>query len=406
MSERELAPNAGAGQILFFDAPSGTAGDMTIAALLDLGVPLRVVQECLPALGLPADVEIRAERVHAGAIGATRFEVLQDVHQHARHYSDIVRMIEGSRLDAATKKLALAIFARLAEAESEVHRVSIEKVHFHEVGAIDAIVDIVAAAACINYLGARVMVSPLPMGKGSVKTEHGSLPLPAPATLLCLKGVPTYPAGIAAELVTPTGAAIVATVAEGFCEWPEFAPSAVGYGKGTLELQGRSNVLRAILGAPSSPRRDAATGSHVVIEANVDDLSGELAGHVLTRLIEAGALDAWAVPITMKKGRPALMLSALVPADGQQAVVHALLSESTSIGVRHHSVSRTERPRRIITVSTAYGEVPVKVSEGDFGAPQLKPEFDRCAQLARAAGVPAQDVLRAALSAALSSLAG
>jgi uncharacterized protein (TIGR00299 family) protein len=401
MSERELAPNAGAGQILFFDAPCGTAGDMTIAALLDLGVPLGVVQECLPALGLPADVKIRAQRVHVGAIGATRFEVLQDAHQHTRHYSDIVHMIEASRLDSATQKLSLSIFARLAQAESEVHRVPIEKVHFHEVGAVDAIVDIVGAAACISYLGARVMVSPLPMGKGSVKTEHGSLPLPAPATLLCLKGVPTYPAGIAAELVTPTGAAIVATVAEGFCEWPEFAPDAVGYGKGSMELPGRSNVLRAVLGTPT--RRAITAGSHVVVEANVDDLSGELAGHVLTRLMDVGALDAWASPITMKKGRPALMLSALVPAEGQAAVVHALLSESTSIGVRHHPVSRTERPRRTITVSTVYGKVPVKVSEGDFGAPQLKPEFDRCVALARAADVPVQKVLREALAAALNA---
>jgi uncharacterized protein (TIGR00299 family) protein len=399
MSKTELKRNAGKDQILFFDAQTGAAGDMTIAALLDLGVPLAVVEECVAQLGLSQVVAVRAQRTHAGALGATQFQVLFDEVQPERHYSEIEQMITRSSLDPAVKSLANAIFLRLGEAEAEVHQEPLDHVHFHEVGALDAIVDIVGSAACFCYLGAAVWVSPLPLGHGTVDSSHGILPLPAPATVLCLRGVPTYAVDIEGELVTPTGAAIMATVAQGFSRWPNLSVMQVGYGKGTRELPGRPNALRAVLGKPVP--QVAESGSHVVVEANVDDLSGELAGHVLSQLLEAGALDAWAVPATMKKGRPGLILSALAPSVACDAVARTLLRESTTIGVRYHAVSRSERPRRMITVNTEYGDVPVKISEGDFGPAQVKPEFARCAELARTHQVPAQVVVRAALQAAL-----
>src|SRR5690606_30712921 len=224
-------------------------------------------------------------------------------------YAEIRALLEGSSLNAGVVRRALGIFERLGRAESEVHRIPLDAVQFHEVGAVDAIVDIVGAAACFEYLGARVMSSPVPLGSGTVSCQHGVLPLPAPATVNCLVGVPTYFAGIEGELVTPTGAAIVASVAESFARWPSFIPERVGWGAGSRELADRPNVLRVVLGQPTPER--ALTHSHVVVEATVDDMTGELAGHALSELLSAGALDAWASPVLMKKGRPGLVLSAL-----------------------------------------------------------------------------------------------
>ncbi|HET9932468.1 MAG TPA: nickel pincer cofactor biosynthesis protein LarC, partial [Polyangiaceae bacterium] len=312
--------------------------------------------------------------------------------------AQIDALIAESDLPQGTAELARRIFARLAKAEAEVHRVPLESVSFHEVGSVDAIVDIVGAAACFEYLGARVLATPLPMGRGFVRCQHGRLPLPAPATLLCLSGVPTYDAGIEGELVTPTGAAIVATVAEAFLSWPRFVPERTGFGCGTRKLPDRPNALRAVLGAPFAVAASEAA-SHVVLEANIDDMTGELAAHAISVLLSEGALDAWAQPITMKKGRPGLTLSVLAASDRADALAAAMLRETSSIGVRRTQVSRDERPRRVIEIETRYGRVPVKVSEGDYGPPQRKPEFDVCANLARAAGVPVREVIAAALAA-------
>jgi uncharacterized protein (TIGR00299 family) protein len=272
-------------------------------------------------------------------------------------------------------------------------------VHFHEVGAVDAIVDIVGAAAAIVYLGAEVVGSPVPMGRGFVKARHGVLPLPAPAAVECLRGVPTYGVEIDAELVTPTGAAILATAASRFERWPTFAPDRVGWGGGSRELPDRPNLLRAVLGTRPAPADEATGGAtHVIVEANVDDITGEVAAHAIEALFAAGAVDAWAAPITMKKGRPALTLSALAPAARADAGV--MLAETTTIGVRKIPVTRTERPRRTITVATAFGPISIKVSEGPFGPPQMKPEFDECAAAAKTHGVPVREVIAAALAAA------
>jgi hypothetical protein len=384
--------------LLFLDAFSGVAGDMTIAALVDLGVPFDVLRESISALGI-SGFELELKRARGGAIGGTKFDVLVAGAQPDRRYRAIDDLLAASSLSPSVKALSRRIFLRLAEAEAEVHRSTLDEVAFHEVGAVDAIVDIVGAAACFDFLGAAVVASPLPMGRGSVLCQHGVLPLPAPATVACLRGVPTNDAGIEAELVTPTGAAIVASVAREFVAWPAFAPERVGWGFGTRGLPDRLNALRVVLGSVALQTDAPSVASHVVLEANVDDMSGELAAHALQSLLESGALDAWATPIVMKKGRPALTISVIAEASAQHRLAEVLLRETHSIGVRHTLVSRTERPRRIAQVTTEYGVIPLKISEGPYGPPRIKPEFDACASAARAAGVPVGVVIAAALSA-------
>ncbi len=391
-----LTRGAGQGKTLFLDAFSGIAGDMTIAALVDLGVPFQVVQSSVNVLGL-TNFALELKPARGGAIGGSKFDVLVTSAQPDRRYRAIDELLGASGLEPGVKALARAIFLRLAEAEAEVHRSTLDSVAFHEVGAVDAIVDIVGAAACFDFLGARVVASPLPMGRGSVLCQHGVLPLPAPATVACLRGVPTIDAGIEAELVTPTGAAIVATVAERFVAWPAFAPERIGWGFGTRALPDRLNALRAVLGEPFARHEPVAT--HVVLEANVDDMTGELAAHALRTLLEQGALDAWATPIVMKKGRPALTLALITTREAEPRLTEALLRETHSIGVRHTPVSRTERPRREVSVITEYGIIPLKVSEGPYGPPRVKPEFDACVDAARAAGVSVGEVIAAALAA-------
>ena len=394
-----LPRGAGLGKTLFLDTFSGIAGDMTIAALVDLGVPFEVVTESVALLGL-SGFELELKRARGGAIGGTKFDVVLKGTQPDRRYRAIDEQLAASNLAPPVKALARRLFLRLAEAESEVHRSPLEAVSFHEVGAVDALVDIVGAAGCFEFLGAEVVSAPLPMGRGSVVCQHGVLPLPAPATVACLRGVPTVDAGIDAELVTPTGAAIVATVAQSYVAWPAFAPERIGWGFGTRGLPDRLNALRVVLGTrlPSSEEA-VAPATHVVLEANVDDMSGELAAHALGSLLASGALDAWATPIVMKKGRPALTLSVIAPRAAESRLAELLLRETHSIGVRHTPVSRTERPRRLVQVVTEYGLIPLKISEGPYGPPRLKPEFDACAKAAEVAGVSVGVVLAAALAA-------
>jgi uncharacterized protein (TIGR00299 family) protein len=389
-----LERGAGAGKILFLDAPSGLAGDMIIAALVDLGVPGAVIADAVAKLPITGFHLHFGSRVKSGIV-ATSFDVHVDDAQPERTYSAIREILDASTLDEATKSAAHATFLRLAKAEANVHKMPIDGVHFHEVGAVDAIVDIVGSAAALTYLGAKLIVSPLPMGRGFVKARHGILPLPAPATVECLSGIPTYDAGIDFEFVTPTGAAIVGTHAVEASRWPSFSPQKTGWGAGTAELKDRPNLLRAILGeAPENEK------SHVVIETNVDDVTGELVASCMESLFAAGALDAWATPITMKKGRPALTLSALAELSSADAVASAMLRETTSLGVRRYAVGRIERPRKILDVETAFGKIAVKISGGPFGPPQIKPEFDACAAAAKMHGVPVREVIRAALVAA------
>lgn len=391
--------DAGRGKLLFFDCPSGIAGDMTVAALLDLGVPLDVVEQALGALALRG-WRLEVGRTARSGIGAAQLAVHVEPGQPERSFRQIQVLLGRAPLSSPVRALARRIFRRLGEAEASVHGVKLDDVHFHEVGAVDAIVDVVATAAAIAHLGARVLCSPLPMGHGIVAARHGPLPLPAPAVIECLRGVPTYGVEIEAELVTPTGAAIAAALAEGFTRWPAIAPERAGYGAGRTELADRPNLLRAVLGSPAEPPSLLwGEPSHVVIEANVDDMTGELAAHAIAELLASGALDAWAAPITMKKGRPALTIAALVPRLGADQVAEVMLRETTSFGVRCHGVQRRERARRTVRVETRYGPLGVKVGHGGTGPAQVKPEFDDCARAAQACGVPLRAVIAAALAA-------
>lgn len=407
----ELPAGAGAGKVLFLDTPSGISGDMMLGALADLGVPVRVLGAPIAALGLGAEAELVLERGHAGAIGASRARVLLSGHPPSRDHATIVRLIERSSLDARVKELSLAIFRRLAEAEAEVHRVAVDQVTFHEVGATDSIVDIVGSAAGFVYLGARVIVSPLPIGSGMVQTRHGPLPLPAPATLLCLRGVPTRPSNLERELVTPTGAAIAATVASEWSVWPSIATERVGWGAGTMVLSDRPNALRAILATPVALASSAAVSPEpsggekvVLLEANIDDMTGELAAHAVQALLRAGAKDAWLVPIIMKGGRPAFVLSALGEPASYQTLEEVYFRETTTLGVRRRLLDRTALPREVAVVETKYGAIPVKHAAREDSVP--KPEFRACQEAAERHGVSVRSVIEEARRVFLAALSG
>jgi len=397
----EIPRGGGKGKILYFDAPSGLAGDMIVAALIDLGVPPQALEEALGALPLRGYHVHLATKVQSGIVGA-HFNVHVDGKQPERTYGEIKKMLLKAKLREGVRARALAAFEVLAQAESQVHKMSLEGVHFHEVGAVDAIVDIVAASAALDHLDAEVWVSPLPMGRGFVKAQHGILPLPAPATVLCLGKLDTYDGGLEFEFVTPTGAALMASQARGSKGWPSMRPAAVGWGAGTATLRDRPNLLRVVLGDPAaSAADDGATESLVLLETNLDDISGELLASCIKALMKAGALDAWATPIHMKKGRPAYTLSALTRIDHETEVRKMLLSESTALGLRRQEVQRIARPRHTLTADTPFGDIAVKVAEGDGLPPSRKPEFDACAKAATEHGVPVKDVVQAAMLAVM-----
>jgi len=373
---------------------------MIIAALVDLGVPPTVIAEAAAALPISGFHIHFGTSVKSGIV-ASKLDVHVEAAQPERTYAEVRAILDSSSLSPRVKELAHATFRRLAESEAKVHRSALDDVHFHEVGAIDALVDVVGSAAALDWLDATLVVSPLPMGRGFVKARHGVLPLPPPATVECLRGFPTYDGGIDFEFVTPTGAAIVASHARASSRWPSIEPSHIGWGAGTANLADRPNLLRAILGeSRASHVHEAHEDTHVVIEANIDDATGELLGAAIDSLLTQGALDAWAAPITMKKGRPAFTLSALARAPDADRIAHAMIRETTSIGVRRYGVSRVERPRRMVTIETAYGPIAVKIAEGPFGPPQVKPELDACVAAAHAHGVPLREVMRAAVAAA------
>lgn len=397
-----LERGAGRGGILYLDANSGLAGDMLVAALLDLGVPQSVISEGLQGLAL-SGYELAHSRVLRSSISARHFDVRVQDHQPARDYRSIVSLLTAaSTLSAGARALSLRAFEILALAEAQVHACALDAVHFHEVGAVDSIVDITAAAIAFDHLGAQVICSPLPLGRGTTRSAHGIIPLPAPATVLCLQGVPTYDPGLAAELVTPTGACLVAAVAQGYGGWPSFRPERVGLGAGTKEWPDRPNLLRVVLGRANATEQSfeatRTTGRHMVLEANVDDMTPEIAAYALQRALAAGALDAWTTAIGMKKGRSAQTLSVLCRTEDMDTLAKLLFSETTTLGLRHHPVDRIERLRRIERVETPYGPIEVKVAMGRGLDEQAAPEYEACKRAAETFGVPIRNVYAAALS--------
>ena len=408
-------------RVAYFDAFSGLSGDMTIGAFLDLGMPLQVLEEGLAPLAL-ADVRLDVgHRVRSG-IRATKFTVHGPGidsphthehthghdHHHHRAYRDIKALLEKAALTPRVRERAQAIFHALAVAEARIHAMPIDDVGFHEVGAIDAIVDIVGASIALEHFGVeRVYTSPLPLGSGRTRSQHGVIPVPAPATVEILRGFPTRFEDGAAELVTPTGAAIVAALASRGPA-PTLSPIASGYGAGERELADRPNLLRIVL-ADETPRselegplpgRGIDRDEVVVLEANVDDMNPELFAPAMDALFEAGARDVSLSPLTMKHGRPATLVRVIAPPDASEAIGHTLLRETSTIGVRYYPVSRMVLPREIRTVSTPYGAVSVKVVPSPDGSDRVTPEYSDCRRAAQEHGVPAFRVYEAALRAA------
>ena len=398
--------------IAYLDAFSGISGDMTVGALLQLGLPLATLRDAVATLGL-ADVELAAEPVVRSGITATKLRVRvhgrpPEAHTHAhgaahphghRAWADIRAALAASRLPVRVRDTALAIFAALAEAEGRVHGVAAEAVEFHEVGAADAIVDVVGTALGLAHLGVEaVYAAPLPLGGGMTRSAHGPLPVPPPAVVELLRGRAVRLEDGAAELVTPTGAAIVAALAAP-APVPPLRIAAVGYGAGERELADRPNLLRIVLGEPVVP---AAADDVVVLEATIDDLVPQIFEHVLERLLAAGARDAFLVPVVMKKSRPATMLRVLAAPGDVEQLAAVVFAETSTIGLRYTTWHRLVLAREERTVETAYGTVRVKIARAPDGTTNVAPEFEDCRRRALERGVPLKVVHRAALAAALS----
>ena len=396
------------GKHLHIDCFSGIAGDMFLGACLDLGVPEEVLREGLAALPW-GGYKLQIERaVHKGIEGVDLKVIVSgdgegegdgDGHHHGhRAWKEIRQGIQESSLSDDVKERALAIFTLVAQAEGKVHGVPTDEVHFHEVGAVDSIVDIVGAALCLVHLSpASVSCRTIPLGQGTVRCAHGVLPVPPPATVEILRGAQVETGGAELELCTPTGAAIVQSCAPAFGPLPTGRLLAAGYGAGDRDLPDRPNQLRLILLDPGEP--DEAAASATLIEANVDDMSPEGTGHLSERLFEAGARDVWFTPIVMKKGRPALKISVLcAPGDAGRAE-DTLFQESTTIGLRRHTVERRTLSRETVRVSTPHGEVEMKVARDGERVLNAAPEYETCRQLARARGVPLKEIYAAAVAA-------
>ncbi len=369
---------------------------MFLGALVDAGVPEAALRDTIAGLGLKG-FELKVKAVEKCGIRATHIDVDLTSKHHHRGLSDILKIINGAKLPDAVKDTAGRIFRRLGAAEAKVHGQPLEKVHFHEVGAVDAIVDIVGTAFGFHYLGIeRIYSSPLRVGRGFVKAAHGVMPIPAPATAELLHGIPWSAGDIEKELVTPTGAAIVAELCSGFGDRPVgFLTEKTAYGAGTWDLP-IPNVLRLSLGTvPTATNRD----SKWLMAANVDDSTPEVIAYVIDKLLAAGAVDAWITPIIMKKGRPAFLLSALTDESGKSAVEAVMFAETSTIGIRWQMVNRTVADRTIVPVVTEWGSVDVKVAELSGQVINVAPEFGDCRNLAEKSGIPLKQIYQSALQA-------
>jgi uncharacterized protein (TIGR00299 family) protein len=427
-AKRQPRADASGPRLLHLDAFSGIAGNMLLGALLDLGLPKRALEADLAGLGVRFELEV--QRVRRGPLDANYVEVLlprlrpgrarvhrhgrvvhshefhDEHHRHHRHetapehgraYREIRRLIARAKLVPVVRDRALAIFDALAIAEGKVHGIDVEDVHFHEVGAVDAIIDVVGVAVGLHRLGIeRITCSPLPLGHGSIHSDHGMLPLPAPATLELLRGVPIVPAGIDWETVTPTGAAIVRAVVDEFSTLPAMQVEAIGIGAGSERSGGLPNVLRAVLG------RGAGFGGDrvVVLETHVDDLNPEHFEYLMERLFEAGALDVALMHLQMKKNRPGFAIRVLARPAEREVLARVLFAESTTLGVRVAEMERVVLTREERKVATPFGSIRVKIARDAAGHGTPSAEYDDCKAAAKRAGVPLREVVRVAEEAA------
>jgi uncharacterized protein (TIGR00299 family) protein len=390
----------------YLDLVGGCSGDMMLGALVDAGAPLGELRDGLRSLGV-AGFEVTARKENRGAIAATRVLVTlgKDADRHERHLAEVLAAIDKGELPPRARARARSVFERLAAAEAKVHGTSPGEVHFHEVGAVDAIVDVVGSCLGLELLGVeRLESSPLPVCRGKGRSMHGEIPLPAPAVLALaeLARAPLEPREGSKELVTPTGAALVTALASRIGGFPGFAVEATGYGAGSRADEGLPNVLRLVLGYEDEK---AAPSSVVVLEANLDNQNPEVTGALFDALKAAGALEVWLAPVYMKKGRAAVVLTALAEPALAGAVEEAILRETTTLGVRRHSAARTVLPREVVKVETPLGTVRVKVARRPGGA-TASPEHDDCLELARSKKVPLREVYRLAEVAAAALLEG
>jgi uncharacterized protein (TIGR00299 family) protein len=380
--------------ILYLDCCAGISGDMSVAALLDLGVPLEHLRSELLKLALPVgSYELSISRTERHHLPALKFDVAVHDHHTHRHYAGIDVMIADSSLTDPVKTRARDIFRRLAEAEALVHGVAVADVHFHEVGAVDSIVDIVGTAICLEYLAVdTVFAAPLPLGSGFVMTAHGRLPVPAPATAELLQGLAVHGQCGPGERVTPTGAAIVAALATSTTSRPAMTLDRIGSGAGGKDFDDCPNILRAFLGR--APRQSETADDILVAETNIDDSTPELLGYVMERLLEAGALDVFFTPIQMKKNRPATQLSFLCRPEHLDALAALVLTETSAIGLRHYLAGRIKLERRIEEIETAFGTVRFKQVFDHGLLLRSAPEYDDCRRIARERNIPFHEVVR------------
>ena len=386
-------------KIAYFDCIAGASGDMMLGALLDAGWPEAALRMALSALHIK-DFEITVRPVLKNGFAATKVDVTVRDDAPERHLADLRAVVEASHLSASVKARAIAVFTRICQAEANIHRASIDDVHLHEVGGVDAIIDVCGTLAGLEALGIdRVVVSPLPLGRGFVSGAHGRIPLPAPATIALLKGCPVTGSPVDAELVTPTGAAVLAEIAVVFGPIPAMTVGAIGYGAGTRDLP-IPNVLRLITGEATGPLPGITTESLVQLETNIDSDSPEVLGHVARQLMAAGALDVAMLPAQMKKDRPGVLLQALCH-DHQSAALEAILfQETTTLGIRRLAVQRDALPRTIECIATPHGLIRFKIATLPDGSRKIAPEFDDCQAAAQFTGIPLRQVLADASHAA------
>jgi uncharacterized protein (TIGR00299 family) protein len=382
-------------RIAYFDCFAGASGDMILGALLDAGLPLQTLKAELAKLRLSHyDVDVRS--VHKSGLGACHALVLvdQDHHGHEhRHLGHITAIIEQSDLGQPVKADSIAVFRRLADAEAKVHRTTVENIHFHEVGAMDAVIDVVGAVAGLRALGIeKIVCSPLHLGSGTVQCAHGTLPVPAPATAELVKGKPVYSTGVQGELLTPTGAAILTTLAEDFGPMPAMTVDAVGYGAGSAE-RAIPNLLRVVVGTVEVELKDVETEEVAVVETNIDDMNPQIYDHIIQQALGLGALDVYLTPVHMKKNRCGTVLTLVCPPAMAGRFARFLLQETTTIGLRWRIDKRLKAHRRIATIETPYGNLPVKVAEIEGEIVNVAPEYEDCRRIAVEKGLPLKQVM-------------
>jgi len=378
--------------IAYFDCFSGISGDMTLGAFIDLGVPVKWLKENLERIPL-GGFDVSVDTIIRNGITAKSVQVRVENDKKSRNYAQIRSLIKNSPLSRNVKQISHDIFERIADVEAGIHGCPRDKVHFHEVGGIDAIVDIVGTALCINYLCIKKVVSSsIPLGKGFVACAHGTLPVPAPATIEILKGIPVYGTKIPHELVTPTGAAIIVTLAESYGEMPDMIIEKTGYGAGKRDIESIPNLLRVITGTDSCRETGRRSAHHqdtiVVLETTIDDMNPEIFGFLMDRLFEEGALDVYWIPIFMKKNRPGTMAQVLCRRNRKDALINCILSETSSLGVRYYDAKRCMLPRESVIMKTAYGEIQVKRIVEAGGGVRIVPEYEVCKKIALEKNLP------------------